>query len=106
MRTSRRGAMKRGIAVLMWFAAFAPQAHAGAIPELVDQLRQGMDWAQGAMDTGEACTVEDAWYFRRFWLRLRPKATISIPGVKLTLVPEVEVLLERDLPDGWVAYKP
>ena len=99
--------MKRGIKlVLLTFALLAQPAYAGSVPELVNQLRQGVAWIQGAMDTENACTTEDAWYFRRFWLRLRPKAAITLPGVKLTLVPEVEMLLERDYPDGWGTYKP
>src|SRR3954470_7828659 len=105
MRTSRRLPMNYGIGLLLLAStAFSPRAEAKAIPELVAQLRQGMSWIQGSMDTDTARQKEDSWYFRRFWLRLRPKATLVVPGVKITLVPEVELLLERDLPDGWGTY--
>src|SRR4051812_8074167 len=107
MRTSRRTRMKALIGlVLATSALFSSPAHAGSIPELVNTLRQGMEWIEVSMDGEGACKADDAWYLRRFWLRLRPKATFTLPGLKVTLVPEVELLLERDYPDGWVTYKP
>jgi len=76
------------------------------IPELADQLKDSIGWIEESMGAQTACGTEDAWYFRRFWLRLRPRATFALPGAKLNVVPEVELLLERDFPDGWTTYKP
>lgn len=38
----------------------------------------------------------EIWYFRRFWLRVRPKVAFAIPLVaKLEIVPELELLWQR-----------
>jgi hypothetical protein len=105
MRTDQ---MMKRIGFLVVLASFlAPlEGRTHVIPELVAQLRDGLSWIDSSMPTENACEKEDAWFFRRFWLRLRPKATFELPGLKLTLVPEVELLLERDYPDGWGTYKP
>ena len=51
--------------------------------------------------------VEEQWWYRRFWLRVRPKFAFSVPGfAKLEIMPETELLWERALPDGWVVFKP
>ena len=45
-------------------------------------------------------------FLRRFWLRVRPKAIFSLPGlVKIQIIPELEMLWERPLPEGWTGYK-
>ncbi len=47
------------------------------------------------------------YFFRRFWLRVRAKATFDLPGLfKLQIAPEAEMLWERPIPAGWTSYKP
>jgi hypothetical protein len=56
-----------------------------------------------------ASSMEDdeAWFLRRFWLRVRAKAGVEIPGfAKLQVIPETEMLWERTLPEGWKTFKP
>lgn len=49
----------------------------------------------------------EAFYFRRFWFRDRARAGFHVPGLaKLEIIPEIEMLWERDLPKGWTQYRP
>lgn len=49
---------------------------------------------------------DSAFFLKRFWLRVRPKAIFSLPGVvKLQVIPELEMLWERPTPEGWTGYK-
>jgi hypothetical protein len=93
-----------------WIATVALLAplpgESAVVPELAEQVKSGLAWIESSMDTESACTTQDEWYFRRVWLRLRPRAVFQLPALKLSLIPEVEILLERDYPDGWSAYKP
>lgn len=51
-------------------------------------------------------TGED-YMFRRFWFRLRGKVGLKAPGLAgLEVIPEVEMLWEKEVPDGWAIYKP
>ena len=53
-----------------------------------------------------AASDDDMFFLRRFWLRVRPKAIFSLPGlVKIQIVPELEMLWERPLPEGYTGYK-
>ncbi len=59
----------------------------------------------GAMD--EAHARNDDFFLRRFWLRLRPRAGLKVPGfATFEVVPEVEMLWEKETPDGWEIYRP
>lgn len=49
---------------------------------------------------------DDMFFLRRFWLRVRPKAIFSLPGlVKIQIIPELEMLWERPLPEGYTGFK-
>lgn len=48
----------------------------------------------------------DSWYFRRFTLRVRPYVTFTAGIAKLNVIPDIELLWERPLPDGWEPFKP
>ena len=49
---------------------------------------------------------EDGYFFRRFWLRLRPRVERDIPGLAgFSVIPEVELLWEKAPPEGWEIYK-
>lgn len=38
----------------------------------------------------------EIWYFRRFWLRVRPKVAFSVPlFARLEIAPELEMLWQR-----------
>ena len=90
--------------------------NAEATPRVPEDLSVFLEQQITRMETGampatasdEASSQDDSMYFlRRFWLRVRAKAAFKIPGmVKIQVVPEVEVLWERPLPDGWTGYKP
>lgn len=49
---------------------------------------------------------EDAYFFRRFWLRLRPRVERDIPWLAgFSVIPELELLFEKPTPEGWDIYK-
>jgi hypothetical protein len=100
--------MALGLLGALVMTAAPARSEAAAIPELVRALGEEMDAADGAVAAGAALTApEDAWLFRRFLLRVRPKVAIGIAGfLKLEIAPEAEMQWERDLPTGWVTYKP
>lgn len=48
----------------------------------------------------------DAYFFRRFWLRLRPRVERDIPWLAgFSVIPELEMLFEKPAPEGWEMYK-
>jgi hypothetical protein len=50
---------------------------------------------------------DDAWYMRNIWIRVRLWGGISIPGfASLSIIPEIEFLIQRPLPNGWAIYTP
>jgi hypothetical protein len=62
-----------------------------------------------AMASGSAADSRAAhdWWFRRIWVRSRPKVGIEIPGIaKSRIVPELDLLWDRPMPSGWTGYKP
>ena len=106
--------MKISILGLVWVLAVvsARPSQAAIIPELTKHLTEMLDSTESAVNR---CSSEDAsaaetsheWFYRRFWLRFRPRVSFAVPGfAKLEIVPEIEMLWQRDLPAGWEVYKP
>ncbi len=62
-------------------------------------------------ETSESTILSDSqsdevYFFRRFWLRLRPRIERDIPGFAgLAVVPELEILFEKQTPEGWEIYR-
>jgi hypothetical protein len=84
------------------------KAHAADAQELSVYLDQELSLLEsgGLQQLPATVPLEDEFFFRRFWFRIRPKAIFSLPRlVKIQVVPEVELLWERALPDGWTGYK-
>jgi hypothetical protein len=51
--------------------------------------------------------TEDGYFLRRFWLRVRPYVDIEVPGFAgFEVIPEVEMLWEKNTPEGWEIYRP
>lgn len=49
---------------------------------------------------------DEGYFFRRFWLRLRPRVERDIPGLAgFSIIPEAELLWEKQTPEGWEIYK-
>lgn len=70
---------------------------------LLDQVVQSSD--KGTAITGEQ-SDDEAFFFRRFWFRLRARVERDIPGLAgFSVVPEIELLWEKQVPDGWETYK-
>lgn len=72
-------------------------------------LEQNIEIASAAFNSSaqEYGGAGDEYYLRRFWLRIRPKVGFKLPGTgKIQLIPEVELLWDRPLPESWTGYKP
>lgn len=55
---------------------------------------------------GDGHSDDDAYFFRRFWLRLRPRVERDIPWLAgFSVIPELEMLFEKPAPEGWEMYK-
>lgn len=51
-------------------------------------------------------TDDEMYFFRRFWFRFRGRVERDIPGLAgFAIVPEIEMLWEKQLPEGWETYK-
>jgi hypothetical protein len=48
----------------------------------------------------------EAWLFRRFTLRIRPVVTLTAGIAQIGIVPDIEILWERTLPEGWAEFRP
>lgn len=55
---------------------------------------------------GDRRSDDDAYFFRRFWLRLRPRVERDIPWLAgFSVIPDLEMLFEKPAPEGWDMYK-
>jgi hypothetical protein len=93
---------------------------AQAIPELsrylAEQFSQIETSARSANETvcasseheaTEAPGIEEDWYLRNVYIRLRPQFGVTVSGFsKFQIVPEIETLVQRPFAAGWKAYKP
>jgi|GEM_PF-4649620 len=86
---------------------------AAPIPDLVKFLHDEIGRADDAVhETAPASgvaanSVVDTWYFKNFWLRIRLPLGFKIPGaLKITVIPEAELLWQRANPEGWSTYRP
>ncbi|MBI3556954.1 MAG: hypothetical protein HY074_11880 [Deltaproteobacteria bacterium] len=100
------------IAAVLAMLGLSLAAQAAAVPE----LERFLDREVGRLDDAVAGSVsaseqpaasEEAWFLRNFFLRVKPRVTLAIPGLsKLEIIPEAEILWQRALPEGWAVYKP
>ncbi len=62
--------------------------------------------------TADAAVVDssddsEGYFFRRFWLRLRPRVERDVPFLAgFSVIGELELLWEKPVPEGWETYKP
>ena len=55
---------------------------------------------------GDRRSDDDAYFFRRFWLRHRPRVERDIPWLAgFSVIPDLEMLFEKPAPEGWDMYK-
>lgn len=97
--------------VLMSTVVFFNIAMADNLNDFSRDLEQQIIQTREAIADGKAPSAkvkaDEEYFFRRFWLRLRGKVGIQLPGIyNLQVIPEMEMLFERTLPDGYTGYKP
>jgi hypothetical protein len=89
--------MKTIIIASMLF--IAPSTFAAPVAELTRYFAESVqttDEAVNQCSLTEPASEGEIWYFRRFWLRVRPKVSFAIPLIaKLEIVPELEMLWQR-----------
>jgi hypothetical protein len=89
-------------------------ARAESIPELTAFFQNQIAGADAALENSTPAGAQPAnasfdedWYYRRFWMRVRAPVGITVPWIAtFQIIPEVEMLWERDYPSGWSTYKP
>lgn len=75
--------------------------------DLEQQIQVTRNAINGVPAADTTSAVEDEYYLRRFWFRLRAKVGIKLPPVlAIQIVPEMEMLFERPVPTGYATYKP
>ncbi len=51
--------------------------------------------------------IDESWYFQNLWIRSRLSVGFALPGLaSIAVVPELEFLIQRDLPEEWQIYHP
>lgn len=84
---------------------YAPAWANPTLAEYVEKEISSFDLAFEALDSDSQVT--DDYFLRRFWLRLRPKVGLTVPELAaLEIIPEIEMLWEKEVPEGWEIYKP
>jgi hypothetical protein len=96
--------------VLLSVGLLAKTVSAAEIPDLKNYLETQIVPLNDALEeqaqkeTGE--TIQHSfWFLRRSGIRLRPNVTLTAGIAQVGIVPEIEVIWERELPPGWVLPK-
>ena len=80
---------------------------ADSLPELTRYLKAELESASRALDEADDTAVNEAYFLRRWLVRVQAPFGIKVPWVaKFQIVPEVELVWQRQYPDGWNEYKP
>ena len=103
--------MKKILILSLGLLVFPKLGLAEVSPELMKEVEQQIGAIREAMDRTEAPSdvsgANDSWLFRNLWLRLQIPVGFSIPGLSgFSATPEFEMLVQRNLPEGWGVYKP
>ncbi len=99
--------MKKIICLVFLVATTSAQAGVLSLTDFVTQEVDSMDYAFDELNRDVDGKPQEDYFFRRFWLRLRPKVGLTAAGfANLEIIPEIEMLWEKDTPDGWEIYKP
>ncbi len=102
--------MKKLLPLFLTVLVFSSQASADL--SLTDFVRGEIETLDSAFTDmaaieGTAPTQNEDFILRRFWLRVRAKVGLTVPGfANFEVIPDVEMLWEREVPDGWETYKP
>ena len=106
--------MLRQIAFSVLLIMFATVAQASVYASVEDRLAEfisdefySLDNAFIKYSESNPNIVAEDWMLRRFWLRVRAKFGIEVPGLaEFDVIPEVEMLWENQTPEGYEIYKP
>lgn len=101
--------MKRTLMMLITLAPICTWAADAKFPHELEERIAAMGDAAASAPEGAADAPEgnEAWTLQNFWLRMRPRGGFDMPGIgEALLIPELELLWQRDLPEGWELYTP
>lgn len=112
--------MKLNTALMIGALMISNLGHAAPVPELTNYLEEELKVFDDAVSRCSAPDdlsstqailgeekAEERYLFRNFWLRARMRGGFELPGlVTVQVIPEVEMYWQRQVPEGWGAYKP
>ena len=77
------------------------------ISKEINTLDQAVNTSSSESSVLGAEDENEGYFFRRFWLRLRPRVERDIPiFASFSVVPEIQLLWEKQTPQNWEIYKP
>ena len=92
------------------FIWFPHDAKADSFPQLTEYLKSEISGVSGSVPNLKdyaRTDSSDAYFFRRWFVRLQIPFGISVPWIaQFQVIPEVELVWVRSYPDGWKEYKP
>ena len=104
---------KFSLILVILLSTSASSSFASVMPDWVQFIDEEVTSASIALEQAApeteatASCIEEEFYLRRFWMRVRAKVGIQIPVLaKFEVIPEIEMLWERPLPEGWKPYHP
>lgn len=78
-----------------------------SLPELTRYLKAELESASRSLDVAGEAVADEAYFLRRWMVRVQAPFGIKVPWVaKFQIVPEVELVWQRQYPEGWSEYKP
>jgi hypothetical protein len=102
--------MFRKVILLLLVITFSNPTHASISDQLTDFISDevwSMDNAFIRYSSSSPSSAEEDFFLRRFWLRVRAKVGIEVPGLaEFDIIPEVEMLWENQTPEGYAIYQP
>ncbi|MEO5971557.1 MAG: hypothetical protein ABIQ95_16655 [Bdellovibrionia bacterium] len=74
------------------------------------ELERKPEMGQELKDVSEPSRIEglnDFFLFKNLWVRIRPRVIFGLPGMAtIQIIPDVEMLWQKQNPTGWVIYRP
>jgi hypothetical protein len=96
------------LSLSLMLASNAVQASmADRLADFISEEVWSMDNAFVRYASSNPASVDEEFFLRRFWLRVRAKFGIEVPGLaEFDVIPEVEMLWEKQTPEGYEIYRP
>ena len=110
------------ILFVLVFGLLGKEIYAAPSKEFSEALIQELSAIEEAMSDGSAdenseigtvgiqetqTPANEEWFLQNFLMRLRPNVAFEVPGlVRIQVGPELELIWQRSVPEGWSSYLP